>query len=113
MEADAGDLQAAGRGEDVLGRHYVFCTPSVQNQWDHSKGHPTALLVSLSQAVKPLWELVGTHSSLHPKCFPRLQPAPQHQRLEFAYELLPWLPASQETPFPGISPHNARRSSVC
>lgn len=97
------------RGGCPRQRLWCPCTPSVQKQWDHSKGHQTALLVSLSQAVKPLWELVGTHSSLHPKCFPYSHPTSQHQSLEFAYKLLIWLPASQ---FPGISPHNARRPSL-
>lgn len=32
-----------------------------------------------SQAVKPPWQLVGALSSLLPKCFPSLHPAPEHQ----------------------------------
>lgn len=51
---------------------------SARERWDHSKGHSSALLVIPSQAVKPLWQLVGALSSLLPKCFLSLHPAPEH-----------------------------------
>lgn len=106
------NLHSVWRRESVLGRLWCPHTQSAQKLWDRSKGLFTALLVNLSQAVKPQWQLCKDSLKPPSQMLPKFAPctkAPELQGLEFICELLSWYLASQ---FPSISIHIARRSVV-